>query len=110
MPWVFHFRVWQLELTFCRSNLLKGLCHMPYGIILILLGLGWYLYSQKISVADFTGTGQKYHIVESRDWLSKIANTYGLTMDELIALNPQYGPGGDRNPDLIEVGERIRIK
>ncbi len=45
------------------------------------------------------------HIVKSGDMLWKIADMYGLTLDELIALNPQL-----KNPNLLYVGQEIIVK
>lgn len=38
------------------------------------------------------------------DTLWDIANRYGLTLSQLIELNPQI-----KNPNLIHVGEAVRV-
>ena len=44
------------------------------------------------------------HVVERGDTLWQIAREAGVTLQDLLAANPQV-----RNPDLIHVGDRIRI-
>ena len=46
----------------------------------------------------------KYHIVKSGDTLSKIATIYGTSYQEIARLNKL------QNPNLIYVGQRLRIK
>lgn len=46
-----------------------------------------------------------YHRVVKGDTLWALAGTYGLTLAELIALNPQI-----KNPNLIYVGDEVRVK
>ena len=46
-----------------------------------------------------------YHLVTKGDTLWALAQTYGLSLPELIALNPQI-----KNPNLIRVGEKVRVK
>lgn len=83
---------------------------------LLLVGSAAYLYMTSnpwapLPAATTPGpsTGAQYHIVVPGDWLSKIAGQYGLAMKDIIALNPQFGPGG-RDVDNITVGEKIRVK
>ncbi len=45
-----------------------------------------------------------YHIVVKGDTLWDLARQYGLALSRLIALNPQI-----KNPNLIRVGERIKV-
>ena len=45
------------------------------------------------------------YTVQSGDSLSKIASQYGMTLDALLTLNPQY----QYNPDLIVVGDEISL-
>lgn len=45
-----------------------------------------------------------YHIVAAGDTLWAIAVTYGVALDTLVALNPSI-----RNPNLIYVGEKVRV-
>ena len=46
-----------------------------------------------------------YHRVMKGDTLWALAGTYGLSLEELIALNPQI-----KNPNLIRVGEEVRVR
>ena len=46
-----------------------------------------------------------YHRVVKGDTLWALAGRYGLTLAELVALNPQL-----KNPNLIQVGEEVRVK
>lgn len=46
-----------------------------------------------------------WHRVVKGDTLWALANRYGLSLKELIALNPQI-----KNPNLIRVGEEVRVK
>jgi len=45
------------------------------------------------------------HVVASGEMMWKIANKYNLTLDQLIALNPQL-----KNPNLIYAGQQIVVK
>lgn len=47
----------------------------------------------------------QYHRVVKGDTLWALARTYGLTLSELVALNPQI-----KNPNLIYVGDEVRVK
>lgn len=47
----------------------------------------------------------QYHRVVKGDTLWALAKTYGITLSELIALNPQI-----KNPNLIYVGDEVRVK
>lgn len=46
-----------------------------------------------------------WHRVVKGDTLWAIANTYGTSLTELIALNPQI-----KNPNLIRVGDEVRVR
>ena len=46
----------------------------------------------------------EYYVVKKHDSLSKIANMYGCTVDDILLLNPQI-----TNPNLIRVGQKITI-
>lgn len=50
-------------------------------------------------------SASQYHRVVKGDTLWALAKTYGLTLSELIALNPQI-----KNPNLIYVGDEVRVK
>lgn len=52
-----------------------------------------------------TSSAPQYHRVVKGDTLWALAKTYGLTLSELIALNPQI-----KNPNLIYVGDEVRVK
>lgn len=45
------------------------------------------------------------YIVESDDTLSTIASKYNVTLDEILAINPDI-----TNPNLINIGQKIKIK
>lgn len=51
-----------------------------------------------------SGTTVKYYKVEAGDTLSGIAREYGTTVQNLVNMN------GISNPDLIYVGQKIRVK
>lgn len=51
-----------------------------------------------------TTTTVTYHTVVSGESLWVIANKYGLSLSDLIALNPQIA-----NPNLIMAGEQVRV-
>ena len=46
-----------------------------------------------------------YYTVQGGDTLYWIAKKYGMTLAELIKMNPQL-----ENPDLIYVGQEVKIK
>jgi hypothetical protein len=50
--------------------------------------------------------GGKIHVVVTGDTLSKIAKNAGLSLARLLELNPQFQP----NPNLIHVGDKVRLK
>ena len=49
--------------------------------------------------------GAAYHTVAQGQTMWGLAQRYGVGLGELIALNPQL-----KNPNLIQVGQRIRVK
>lgn len=49
--------------------------------------------------------GKAYHKVVKGDTLWALAKTYGITLAELIGLNPQI-----KNPNLIRVGDEVRVR
>src|SRR3990167_1460557 len=49
------------------------------------------------------------HKVVEGDSLSKIALANNISLNELIEINPQFGTGGGRNPNLIFPNEKIRL-
>ena len=50
-------------------------------------------------------TQAAYHRVVKGDTLWALAGRYGVALSELIALNPQI-----KNPNLIRVGEEVRVR
>ena len=46
-----------------------------------------------------------YHTVRKGDYLSKIANLYSVTVDDLVKANPKY----KSNPSLIHIGDVVTI-
>ena len=56
------------------------------------------------NVSGGAGAAAQYHIVVKGDTLSEIAVHYGTTLKNLLALNPRI-----KNPDLIYIGEAIRV-
>lgn len=53
----------------------------------------------------WVSSATQYHRVVKGDTLWALAQTYGLTLSELVALNPQI-----KNPNLIYVGDEVRVK
>lgn len=51
-----------------------------------------------------TGGEIRWHTVARGETLWKLANLYGLSVDELVALNP-----GIKNPNLIYAGQKVRV-
>lgn len=52
------------------------------------------------------GTGAEvWHTVARGDTLWELARRYGLGLEQLVALNPQI-----KNPNLIRVGEKVRVR
>ena len=52
-----------------------------------------------------SGTNEQYYTVKKGDTLSKIARIYSLSIKTLLGLNPDI-----KNPNLINVGQKIRVK
>ena len=55
--------------------------------------------------ADSAAGEAAYHRVVQGDTLWELAGRYGLSLAELVALNPQI-----KNPNLIRVGEEVRVR
>ena len=49
-------------------------------------------------------TASRYHTVVRGDTLWAVAKAYGISLEGLLKLNP-----GIRNPNLIRVGEKVRV-
>jgi LysM repeat protein len=47
---------------------------------------------------------QQVYIIKSKDTLSKVAKAFGITLEELLAANPEI-----TNPDRISLGQQIVI-
>ena len=68
----------------------------------------WYtgLATRVKDAGNSAPSGEKgYHRVVKGDTLWAIAKTYGLSLEEVIALNPQI-----KNPNRIRVGDEVRVK
>lgn len=50
------------------------------------------------------GTTAKYYVVQAGDNLTKIAKTYGTTINNLVSWN------NIKNPNLIYIGQKLRVK
>lgn len=57
------------------------------------------------SASRSAGEERRYHRVAEGDTLWALAKRYGLSLAELTALNPQI-----KNPNLIRVGEEVRVR
>jgi hypothetical protein len=51
------------------------------------------------------GETKIYHTVVQGEWLGKIAQKYGVTIEAILKLNPAI-----TNPNLISVGQKVRVK
>ncbi len=54
--------------------------------------------------APAAGAQARWHTVAKGDTLWALAQRYGLSLHQLVALNPQL-----KNPNLIRVGEEVRV-
>ncbi len=57
------------------------------------------------AAAGLQSQEQTWHSVVQGDTLWSLALRYGVTVDSIVALNPDI-----RNPNLIYVGQRVRVK
>lgn len=55
------------------------------------------------TVLETTTTVQRFYVVQSGDTLSKIAQRFGVAIEDLMAIN------GITNPDHIEAGQTLEI-
>ena len=53
--------------------------------------------------------GPRYVEVGQGDSMSKIASAYGLSLEQMAMLNPDFGPKGKRSMNLIYPGEQLRV-
>ena len=69
-------------------------------------GLATKVVEGSKSNAGTSSSGQAaYHTVVKGDTLWALSRRYGLSLPELIRLNPQI-----KNPNLIRVGEKVRVR
>ena len=73
------------------------------AVLLLLLALTAPVSGAEESAAP--AAAARYHRVVKGDTLWALAGTYGLSLAELIVLNPQI-----KNPNLIYVGDEVRVK
>ncbi len=64
----------------------------------------WISKVEETSVGETWDSVKKVHTVVSGDCMWNIARAYGLSLAELIALNPQI-----KNPNLIYAGEEVYV-
>lgn len=78
--------------------------------------LGYYLFRQgglptesvTRPVATPKGASVQMYTVQPGDSLSKIADKFEISYKTLLILNPQF-TSGQRDPNVINVGESIRV-
>ncbi len=80
-----------------REHLQRWRDFNPSRQLLIVLGAFFAVAPASIALAAQT------HVVQPGDTLSAIADSYGLTLNDLVTLN------GIANPDLIFAGETLKI-
>ena len=72
-------------------------------------GSSWSLSVQRREAADRQREGKcqraVYHTVVSGETLWGIARAWGMTLGELLVLNPQI-----KNPNVIQPGQRLRVR
>ena len=74
-------------------------------------GLAARMSGQQAAEEGQTGAGQGtaaspvYHRVVKGDTLWALAGKYGVSLEELVALNPQI-----KNPNLIYIGDEVRVR
>ena len=59
----------------------------------------------QVQSGEAAGEGAAYHRVVKGDTLWALAGKYGLSLSELLGLNPQI-----KNPNLIHVGDEVRVR
>ena len=71
-------------------------------------GSSWSLSVQRREAADRqreVSEAAVYHTVVSGETLWGIARAWGMTLGELLVLNPQI-----KNPNVIQPGQRLRVR
>ena len=56
-----------------------------------------------LSDASTTDSGSGFYEIQSGDYLSRIARTYGVTLQEILKLNPGI------EPNSLQIGQKIRV-
>lgn len=69
-----------------------------------LTNAGYDYYTIQQEVNRILSNNKTYYIVKSGDTLSKIAKMYGTTVNQLVSWN------NIKNPNLIYVGQKLRVK
>ena len=55
------------------------------------------------------GRKKNTYTVRRGDNLTRIARSYGISLNQLLELNPSYKRSKGGNPDLIKVGAKLRV-
>ena len=79
--------------------------HSQYTDLVVRAGTQQNTGSTQSGSATTSSSQPQYHRVVKGDTLWDLAQTYGTTLAQLIALNPQI-----KNPNLIYVGDEVRVK
>ena len=65
---------------------------------------------EKMARAVMAGGRKKNtYTVRRGDNLTRIARSYGISLNQLLELNPSYKRSKGGNPDLIKVGAKLRV-
>ena len=68
-------------------------------------GSSWSLSVQRRTAGGEVSEAAVYHTVVSGETLWGIARAWGMTLGELLVLNPQI-----KNPNVIQPGQRLRVR
>ena len=79
--------------------------HNPYTGLPVRVGGEGQESGQPVQSGQSAASAPAYHKVVKGDTLWALSKTYGLSLEELIALNPQI-----KNPNLIYVGDEVRVR